>query len=377
MGSILRGTPVVCAVLDTYVICVPVNKKVLMSITVGDEEYYCHSNGIRRSDICVHKFIIPMKALDAARSYTVTYEVIISRTPKHCDKEAPVSVTYDFRPLIKTEFINIYHISDVHGAKASAIKAGSFFGDSLDLLIMNGDIASQTSSKSDLLINLDIASRITGGHIPCIISRGNHDLRGRCAEKLEDYLPTDRGRTYYTVSIGPLWFLLLDCGEDKTDSHREYSGTVCCHRFRLDQSEYLDTLSERASEEYASPRFRYRIVLSHVPFNMDNTDECKGERPFNIEHALYSDWCRFIREQIKPAFMLSGHVHTYEIIRADSLRDAKHIGADTILGGAPVKKDGVPAGAVGCAITLSSGRTIVRFTDDKQHILDEEYIINE
>ncbi len=370
----LRGTPVVCAVLDKYIICVPVNRQVLMSIIVGDKEYFCHSNGIRKSNIPVQKFTVPMKELDRVRSYTVRYETVISRNPKLCEKEAPVSLTFDFRPLTKKTNINIYHISDSHGAKSAAKRAGMFFGNDLDLLILNGDLASQTSTKSDLLIGLDIASAITGGTIPCIISRGNHDLRGKCAEKLEEYLPTDNGRTYYSVRLGSLWFLLLDCGEDKDDSHKEYSGTVCCHRFRLDQSEYLDSLVHRAKNEYRAPNVKHRIILSHVPFNMDNTDECKGERPFNIERPLYSEWCRIIREQIKPDFMLSGHTHTCEIIPAGSDRDKKNIGTNTILGGAPVRKEGRPEGVIGCAITLTEDETIVRYTDEKMIL--ENQIIN-
>lgn len=371
MKNMLRGTPVVCAVSDKYIICVPVNRKVLMSVTVGGREYFCHSNGIRRSDVSVQKFTVPMKELDSARSYTVKYEAVITRTPKLCEKEAPVSLTFDFKPLTKKTGINIYHISDSHGAKAAAVRAGRFFKGDLDLLILNGDLASQTSTKSDLLISLDIASAVTGGRIPCIISRGNHDLRGKCAEQLEDYLPTDNGRTYYSVQLGSLWFLLLDCGEDKVDSHKEYSGTVCCHSFRLDQSEFLEALSLRAKKEYGASGIKHRIIISHVPFNMDNTDECKGERPFNIERPLYAEWCRFIREQIKPDFMLSGHTHTYEIIPAGSPADKKNIGTDTILGGAPVKTDGKITGVIGCAITLSTAKAYIRFTDDKNKVLSD------
>lgn len=369
MNSVLRGTPVVCAVLDKYIICVPINKKVLMSITVGEKNYFCHSNGIRRSDVNVQKFTVPMEVLNKAKKYTVTYEVIINRAPKICEKEAPVSVTYDFKPLTKKTNINIYHISDSHGASAAAIRTGKYFKEDLDLLILNGDIASQTSTQKDLFISLDIASAITGGKIPCIISRGNHDLRGKAAEKLEEYLPTDNGKTYYTVKIGSLFFVLLDCGEDKDDSHREYSGTVCCHSFREDQTAFLEELANNDINA------EHRIVLSHVPFNMDNTDECKGERPFNIERELYAKWCRLIREHIKPDFMLSGHVHTTEIIRANCARDNKNLGVDTILGGAPIEKNGKPVGVVGCAITLTNGSTLVRFTDNKGYIIKEDTIL--
>lgn len=373
-SSPLRTAPVVCAVNDNYIICVPVRRDVLMKINVAGVDYYCHACGIRRSSVAVQKFTVPMKELDRAKAYTLTYETVLKRTPKYCEKEPEVSCTYRFRPVKKRDNINIYHISDTHGLKKEAVRAGRFLGDSLDLLIMNGDIASQSDSKNDILIVYDIAAAITKGEIPCIISRGNHDLRGRYAEKLEEFLPTDNGRTYYTVKLGPMWFMLLDCGEDKVDGHREYSGTVCCHEFRQEQTDYINRIIKNSKHEYASKRFAYRIVLSHVPFNMDNTDECKGERPFNIERELYGQWCELIREQIKPQFMLSGHVHTLEIIKGGSAFDNKNIGCDTILGGAPIKENGIAVGFGGCAITLGSVGAEVRFTDDHRRILGEERI---
>ncbi len=374
MTDILRGTPVVCAVSDKYIICVPVQANALMVVNAGGKDYYCHSNGIRKSDVTVQKFIIPMAVLDEAGAYTVTYEAVIRRAPKVCEKEAPVSVSYEFKPLRKTDNINIYHISDVHGAKEAAINAGRYFKNNLDLLIINGDIASEISSEDNLLISLDIASKITAGKIPCIITRGNHDLRGKLAEKLENYIPTDSGRTYYTIKLGALWFLLLDCGEDKDDSHKEYSGTVCCHSFRLEQSEFIKDIISKSSSEYNAPGTLYRIILSHVPFNMDNNDECKNERPFNIERAVYSEWCKNIRENINPVFMLSGHTHTFEVLRRDAPGDDKHLGSDTILGGAPIKKNNVIIGALGTAITIKNGKALVRFTDDIGKVHKEETI---
>lgn len=367
--SALRGTPVVCAVKDSYLICVPVNKAVLMSVTVNGKEYFCHSNGIKISDTPVQKFTVPMSELDAAKKYTVKYEVLNLRTPYYCEKEPEVSIDYTFKPIEKTENINIYHISDVHGIRKQAIDAGKFFGDDLDLLILNGDIASSSASKEDIMLSYDIASAVTGGRLPCIISRGNHDLRGKYAEKLERFLPTDNGNSYYTVKLGPIWMLLLDCGEDKLDSHREYSGTVCCHQFRLDQCEYIKQLKNNADNEYLSEAFRYRFIVSHVPFNFNNTDECRGERPFNIELELYDEWCRFAREDVKAQMLISGHYHRAAIAPSGCDEDCKKIGCDTVIGGIPYRKNGRPVGFTGAAITLNGKTAEVKFTTHKKEVL--------
>lgn len=69
----LRTSPLVAAVRDYYLICVPVNVPVLMKVTVGGRDYLCHSNGIRISNTRVQKFRVPMEVLDKAREYRVTY----------------------------------------------------------------------------------------------------------------------------------------------------------------------------------------------------------------------------------------------------------------------------------------------------------------
>ena len=367
----LRGYPVVCAVKDRYLICVPVNKPVLMSVIINDKEYFCHSNGIKISDTAVQKFNVPMEELDKAKKYIVKYEVLNLRTPYHCDKEPEIKEEYAFRPVEKTEDINIYHLSDVHGIRRYSIEAGKYFGEKLDLLILNGDIASSSASKEDIMLSYDIASEITRGSIPCIISRGNHDLRGKYAEKLEQFLPTDKGKSYYTVKLGAMWMLLLDCGEDKLDSHREYSGTVCCHQFRLDQCEYIEELKKDAENEYLSNKYQYRFIVSHVPFNFNNTEECKGECPFDIEHEIYDKWCRFAREDVKAQLLISGHYHRAEVARAGCEADCKKIGCDTILGSIPYSKNRRPTGFIGCAITVNKDAAIVRFTDHKHNIVSQ------
>lgn len=361
--SVMRCDPLVAAIDDYYLICIPVRRPVLLSISVGERTYFCHSNGIRISDAKVQKFKIPMVELDREKAYRVTYEVVTNRTNRVCEKEEAVTFEYAFRPVTKTEGINICHISDVHGLKSLAIRAGNRFAKEADLLILNGDISSKSMSTEDILLTYDIASALTHGEIPCIVTRGNHDLRGRFAEKLAVLLPTDEGRTYFTVKLGVMWFMVLDCGEDKVDEHREYSGTVCCHEFRLEETAFIEDVVKRASFEYLCDKYKYRIIVSHVPFNNDNTDECKGERPFNIEHGLYCHWCDLIREKIKPMFLLAGHVHTSEVFKSGSDFDAKNIGCDTIVSGVPVKKNGRGVNYFCCNVKLFDDKFDVTIGD--------------
>lgn len=369
-NSVLRSTPLVAAVGDRYIICIPVKKQVLMSVKVGAKTYYCHSNGIRITDADVQKFEVPMEELDKACSYTVTYEVVKKRTNRECIRKAPVSMTYSFRPVTKEEDINVYAISDVHGLVKEAIESGGFFKDRLDLLIMNGDVSSSSMCLEDIMVTYDIAEKLTKGEIPCIVTRGNHDLRGVYAPKLTDLLPDDNGKPYYSVNLGPFRFLILDCGEDKVDEHREYSHTVCCHEFRLAETEFL-----KEELKKSTPGSLYRIVISHVPFNVDNTNECKGERPFNIERELYTSWCELLKEQFRPDFMIAGHLHTAEVIQGGSEKDVKGLGRPTVVSGVPVWNEKTANKHIGAGLNINKKETKVYFTDAES--VKEEVIVME
>lgn len=123
------------------------------------------------------------------------------------------------------------------------MSAGKAFG-AIDFLILNGDIIDHSGSVENFDEIYEIIEELTGGSIPVVFSRGNHDLRGVCAEKLAEYTPVDNGNSYYTFTLGSIWGILLDCGEDKIDAHPEYGNTVCCHAFREEETEYLKQVIE-------------------------------------------------------------------------------------------------------------------------------------
>lgn len=367
-NSVLRTYPVVCAVRKNYVICVPVKKNVLMKLEVNGKFYYYHSNGIRISSTDIQKFTVPMKELDKAKKYKLIYEIMDMRGAYHCIKRPEAELSFSFRSSADKEELNIYHLSDTHGIKTPSIKTGEFFGKKLDLLILNGDISSSSETVKEVMLPFEIASGITKGECPVIISRGNHDLRGKMAEKLENYMPTDNGKTYYPVKLGPLWCVLLDCGEDKNDSHREYSGTVCCHEFRLEESAMLNEIKKNAKKEYDADTVKYKMILSHVPFSFDNREDPDDNYPFDIEHEIFSDWCNFAKHDVKAQFQLSGHYHSARVEPVGSSCDCKHIEMPVIIGGYP---DGKNNNMVGTALTLSGNKAYVKFTDSNKQILKE------
>lgn len=299
----LRFTPAVFAVGEQYQIITYARSEILLSVRINGKEYSDHSNGILRSLNRIHKVLVPIKELDRAREYTVCYRRIIERKPYFPTTEEPVEATFRFYPVRADGNIRIYQLSDTHGEFSNAAKAAGYFGDEIDLLVLNGDILDHSGRIENFDLIYRFCETITKGEHPCVFSRGNHDLRGIYAEKLADYTPTRNGASYYTFRLGRLWGMVLDCGEDKPDSHAEYGYTVACHTFREEETEYLKHVIRNAEKEYLAEGVEYRMIVSHVPFSYINVP------PFDIEKELYAEWLRLIKEQIQPHIMLSGHLH--------------------------------------------------------------------
>ena len=356
LPSIMKYTPAVFAVGNDYQIVIPVNTPTVLWIKVGEHTYYDDSNGILRSDTDLHRVTLPMSVLDEAGAYTVCWKEVIDRRPYFPKVGEEQRATFAFRP-IKGDPIRAYMIADAHGLFDPPVGAARKFEEiygKIDLLILNGDILDHSGDAENFMLYYKISEALTGGEIPVIISRGNHDLRGKCAEKLAGYMPNENGNSFYTFRIGNLWGILLDCGEDKMDDHPEYGGTICCHDFRNRETEYLQSVIANAKKEYHAPGVEHRLVISHVPFTEIS------HPPFDIEQELYGTWVKLLNEQIKPELLLSGHVHNAYITNPGDGKDAYGMNFPTVVGSEMIKKE---LGYTGCGLILEGGEATVVLND--------------
>ena len=361
--------PTVFAVGKNYNIFVPFDAEVIMWVKVGDKVYYDDCNGILRSNTNMHKVELPMSVLDAAREYTVVYKKMIERKPYYPTSEDARTLTVIFRPVPDSGDINVYHIADAHNLVAEPVAAGRFWGDDLDLLVLNGDIPNHSGDVKNFNAICEIASGVTKGQCPAVFARGNHDDRGIHAEDMPNYIPTMNGRTYYTFRVGCVWGLLLDCGEDKDDSSVEYGGTVCFHHFRLCETEFIKNVIANAQNEYAAEGVTHKLVISHIGFTY------KDKSPFDIEEELYREWARLMRDHIQPDLLLYGHHHRVEISKAGGDFDTYGQPCTAIVGSKPIFDRENGNGFVGCALTLmENGKKRVVFNDNKGEILVDEII---
>ena len=360
--SILKTAPAVFVVEDEYQIFVPVTESSVMWIKVGDECYYDHSNGILRSSPTVHKITVPLKALDFARSYTVCYRKMIERKPYFSVASDVFEETFNFRPLPQGSF-NLYQVADSHGMVNGAIAAAKVFENKYgktDLLVLNGDVIDHSGDVKNFTAIYEIVSGITGGEIPVIFSRGNHDTRGVYAEVFENYTPTRGGISYFSVKLPGLYALVLDCGEDKPDGNAEYGHTNCHEYFRREETKYLEHLAE--SGEFRLQEGKRKLVLAHVPFSE------RFRHPFNIEEDTYTYWCRILKDEMKPDLMVAGHIHKSYISRPGCELDAFGQPCTVIVGSSPNTKARTYAG---CGIVFDGDKTTVVFSDENKITYEE------
>jgi len=357
----LKTSPAVFAVGNTYQIMVEVQQESLMSVKIADTVYYDESNGIMNSLSPLHSVKVPMEALDDAKEYTVCIRPLIARKPYFTETKELLEFHYTFHPIPENN-IRAYHISDAHNQIDAPVKAAKAFGN-LDFLILNGDIIDHSGSPEKFANIYEICSLLTNGSVPVIFSRGNHDMRGKFAEKFADYTPNQYGNTYYTFRLGSIWGMLLDCGEDKVDDSKEYGFTVACHSFRERQTEFIKDVIKHAQREYTAADVKTRLVISHNPFTQ------RLEDPFYIEESIYREWASLLREHVKPDLMICGHTHEYGI---------NHVGGHYDDLGQPcpvvVASEPQPERFIGCGFVFHDDKTEIVFTDSLGNTLSSETI---
>ena len=275
-------------------------------VEVDGAIYPDERNGLMRSETTVHRAVVPTAVLDAAKKYAVCFRALPERKPYWPQLGEVERQEYAFRPIDWSDGLQLYHIADAHSHVGEVVDTAGYFGDRLDLLVMNGDIPAESKTEKDVLAVFDIAGSVTGGERPVLFARGNHDTRGKFALEFTDFIGTEEGRTYFTFRTGALWGIVLDCGEDKLDFNEEYGGLVCCEPFRRRQTEFLKRVVENRRSEFEAEGVKLRVGVCHVPFMTELMGQ-SGEK-FDIERQRYAEWTALLNE-MGLDLMLCGHTH--------------------------------------------------------------------
>ena len=286
---------VVYAVEDQYQIVFSTSDSAIAWVDIGGETFYDLYAGSMRSVDRVHKIEVPQSVLDAAGGYTVYAQQMIYRGPFGGYTGTVLSESYGFRPVDPSDGLSYYALSDVHEAvDAAAAAAGS--GEDLDFLVMLGDLVSMVETEADVQLANQLAHAVTGGEIPVIYARGNHEVKGEMSEELYKYVGSrDQQYAYYVTLSDTVFALVLDLGEDHEDDWWEYYGTAQFDIYRQQQTDMLEQLLEAG--DYAA--YPYRMALCHIPI------ACVEYEYFA---SFRQEWTRLLNE-MDVDISLSGHVH--------------------------------------------------------------------
>lgn len=273
----------------------------------GEEKVVWDStNGIIRSDDTVHSVRVPKEEL-RGNTYTVESQAVPFKMAYHALKgKKAVSEPVAFGGEEKEDDINILCISDVHEMEKKMHSALSHIEEKPDLICMIGDITSTMKLKDRFTkYLLKYISDISEGEIPVVFTRGNHETRGEFAGVLGQYIGDEKGNFYYTFDFGALSAVVLDSGEDKEDSHREYSGLVDFATLREEEYKWLSSLDKKDFDG------RYKIVFSHEPvlndhFGKDWTEPIKN---LGMELVVGGHWhdLRYIEGEL-PVLVDGGNL---------------------------------------------------------------------
>lgn len=265
-------------------------------VRIGNVTYTDSVNGCVHHKKKVHRLIVPTALLNREKSYTIGFRRVIGREPYSFELGARQEKNYSFRVPSQSGEMRIVMIGDAHGAYDMASSMAHEAGD-MDLLILNGDIAGFCNQEDELLACAKVSSRVSGGQIPVVYARGNHDTRGDASPLLSEYVGTDEGRSYFTFRTGNLFGIVLDYGEDKCDDHPAYGGLADYEGFRERQMAFLD----RILEEGVYEEYEYVIAICHVGPDFQN------------DRAISAEWMARL-SAICPDVFFVAHAH---LIRLD------------------------------------------------------------
>ena len=367
--SFLRCTPAVYVIGKEYEISVNLNSFGLCFVEIGDKIFYEENSGVLPSEGLVVKIRVPQEKLNQAKKYSIVFRETDNRKSYFSTFKAPQIQEFDFKPLEKTENINIYHIADVHYNFDDAKAMAGYFGDDIDLFVVNGDIG-EVETEENFFEVCEYVGAISKGTIPVLFVRGNHDTRGRLAELYAKYFPVDGKKTYFRFEIGCLNGVALDCGEDKPDVSMEYDssedtpdkyrGLNRFHAYRQAELEFLKNCELDSENKIA-------LAVSHV---CPMLTTFKPGRIFDIERDTYTAWNAEL-ERMKIKTMLCGHYHTGFILTPEDERNLVAHNYPVIVGSICVNYKEVQ----GAAITLNKDKAVVRFTDKEGKVTETMEVV--
>ena len=162
-----------------------------------------------------------------------------------------------------------------------------------DFVVFNGDCIDDPANHDQATRFISLLTEgIHGDRTPTLFIRGNHEIRNAYSIGLRKHFDYIGGKTYGAFNWGDTRIVMLDCGEDKTDNHREYSGLNDFTQLRHEQVGFL----EQELNSKAFKKADKRILIHHIPL-------------YGCQNLCKDLWEPLLR---KAPFHISLNAHTHK-----------------------------------------------------------------
>lgn len=243
-------------------------------------------------------------------TYTTAYSIAVGdeiRSDSHTFR------TLD--PRAESATFTVWNDTHEHAPTLNQL-AANLIANPTDFLLWNGDITHNVTDDSKIISEFFApTNQPFAADMPVFFSRGNHDVRGRYARLLAQYIASPSGQHFYTFRHGPLAAIVLDAGEDKPDNLPVYAGLNSFDAYRSLQRSFL----EKAIADPAFIAAPFRVLFVHVPLFWDAPilDHWPGVWGNDLDGKLINGW---ISEDARDRWhdllvkgkidlVISGHAH--------------------------------------------------------------------
>ena len=226
---------------------------------------------------------------------------------------------YQFRtPEEKSTDFTCVVFNDLHANQATY----DFLRDTLqqvgikpDFVIFNGDCLPEPYDREHAMRMIhNLADPINGAETPIFFIRGNHEIRNYYSAGMHRLIGYPNDKTYGGINWGDTRFMVLDCGEDKADDHKEYAGFNDFTQLRAEETEFI----KQELKSQAFKKAKRRILIGHIPVfgNDDKYQPCRDawapllkQQPFSVAIFAHTHRFKYVEKGLGSA--------TYPVVNGD------------------------------------------------------------
>ncbi|MEN8153890.1 MAG: metallophosphoesterase [Acidobacteriota bacterium] len=241
----------------------------------------------------------------------VRYNYLISHLTNNIPQSTEILSFYI--PGNKT--IKVALFNDLHSRYSTLeLLVNQIKGEDYDFSVLLGDCwENPESAEQAFLVLYNYINLLNAGEKPMIFVQGNHEYRGKFAAymsylfdlpNLNPQSPPGEQLYYYTLRSGPVWFLIMDCGEDFEKKFE------IMQPYREKQGKWLKTLLENKEHK----KTQWRVKLSHIPLYNDNIWNSEPSRKM---------WEQILQDA-KINISLAGHDHEYKVLKKSETLKVNH-----------------------------------------------------